>query len=374
MLRFLNAVVAAVFVGLISIPPIANAFGADGDDAEAENREPAPFPTFSLERDALTGFLPGFDKWFSDHFAFRSTLVEWHGITRYFWLGVSPNPAVGVARRGWLYYVDDGGLEDFTNEQPLTDDELQVWRDTVVRARKWTAARHIGYGFVIAPDKSTIYPELFPETAQRINHLSRADQIYTATADTGAAIDVRQALFGEKADIRLFQKTDTHWNARGAYVAYSTIIAALRLQVPSIPPPRPLSDFIEQRVQTEAMDLAGMIGLKHVLGEEDLRLVPREKRRYVVREPAGNIVEAGEARIVTEIPGSQLPRAVIFRDSFTSAMAPFLSDHFSRAVYLWRNDFAADEVEKEHPDVVLQEIVGRHVQWFVPSPELIPNP
>ena len=29
--------------------------------------------------------------------------------------------------------------------------------------------------------------------------------------------------------------------------------------------------------------------------------------------------------------------------------------------------------EKEHPDVVLQEIVGRHLQWFVPSPELIPR-
>jgi len=122
------------------------------------------------------------------------------------------------------------------------------------------------------------------------------------------------------------------------------------------------------------MDLAGMIGLKHVLGEEDIRLVPNEKRHYVVREPAGNIVEAGEARIVTEIPGSHLPRAVVFRDSFTSAMAPFLSDHFSRVVYLWRNDFSTEEIEQEHPDVVLQEIVSRHLQYFVPSPELIPNP
>ena len=55
-------------------------------------------------------------------------------------------------------------------------------------------------------------------------------------------------------------------------------------------------------------------------------------------------------------------------------MAPYLSEHFSRVVYLWRNDFSVEEVEKEHPDVVLQEIVGRHVQWFTPSPELIPDP
>jgi hypothetical protein len=77
-------------------------------------------------------------------------------------------------------------------------------------------------------------------------------------------------------------------------------------------------------------------------------------------------------RLVTEIPGSSLPRAVIFRDSFTSALAPFLSEHFSRAVYLWRNDFDTSEVTAEHADVVIEEIVGRHLYEYIPSPELIP--
>ena len=122
------------------------------------------------------------------------------------------------------------------------------------------------------------------------------------------------------------------------------------------------------------MDLAGMMGLTRVLGEEDLRLVPKDGRHYVVVEPKGNIVEAGEGRIVTEIPGSTLPKAYVFRDSFTSAMAPFFSEHFSRVVYRWRNDFDYHEIEAEHPDVVLQEIVSRHLQWYEPSPELVPSP
>ena len=33
----------------------------------------------------------------------------------------------------------------------------------------------------------------------------------------------------------------------------------------------------------------------------------------------------------------------------------------------------AAEVEKEHPDVVIQEIVGRHLYNFIPSPELVPR-
>ena len=43
-----------------------------------------------------------------------------------------------------------------------------------------------------------------------------------------------------------------------------------------------------------------------------------------------------EGRLVPEITGSTLPRAVIFRDSFVSPLVPFLSEHFSRAVYLWQ--------------------------------------
>ena len=80
----------------------------------------------------------------------------------------------------------------------------------------------------------------------------------------------------------------------------------------------------------------------------------------------------GVSQAITEIAGSNLPRAVVIRDSFMSAVAPFLSEHFSRAVYVWRNDFDAASIEAEHPDVVIQEIVGRHLYDYVPTPELIP--
>jgi hypothetical protein len=122
------------------------------------------------------------------------------------------------------------------------------------------------------------------------------------------------------------------------------------------------------------MDLAGMMGLTRVLREVDLPLVPNRPRRARVVEPAGAAPTAEEGRLVTEIDDPSLPRAVIFRDSFVSRLVPFLSEHFSRAVYLWQNDFDAAEVEKEHPDVVIQEIVGRHLYNFIPSPELVPKP
>jgi alginate O-acetyltransferase complex protein AlgJ len=140
-----------------------------------------------------------------------------------------------------------------------------------------------------------------------------------------------------------------------------------------VPPAWQRSDFDESRQTVTAMDLAAMIGLKRVLSEEDFRLVPRRPRRAVVVDPRDADPTAQLGELVMEISGSSLPRAVIFRDSFASKLVPFLSEHFSRAVYLWQNDFLPAAIEREHADVVIQEIVGRHLYSFVPSPELVPE-
>jgi hypothetical protein len=115
------------------------------------------------------------------------------------------------------------------------------------------------------------------------------------------------------------------------------------------------------------------MGLKRVLREIDLTLVPRVPRRARVSEPSGAEPTKEEGRLVTEIADPALPRAVIFRDSFVSRLVPFLSEHFSRAVYVWQNDFDADLVMRERADVVIQEIMGRHLYSFIPSPELVPD-
>ena len=47
-------------------------------------------------------------------------------------------------------------------------------------------------------------------------------------------------------------------------------------------------------------------------------------------------------------------------------MIPFLAEHFSRAVYLWQNNFDPAVVIDERPAVVIQEWVGRHLYTQVP--------
>jgi hypothetical protein len=377
----MNRLLILTFVVIISLPLAANLAGVDGADPGAENRELAAFPRLDGSMATLAEFPGRFVLWFDDHFGFRSTLVRWYGELRLFGLGISPTSTVIKGRDGWFFYGEDGSIDDYAHVDPMTPDALENWRAATTRARDWLRARGVAYLFFIAPDKYVVYPEMMPTTIRRVGAVSRTDQLYDTlsevsdVSDTSGrfTVDVRPPLMQAKTSERIYHQTDTHWNDRGALVAYQIIIDALRRQVPAVPAAWSRDDFEPVTRDVEGMDLAGMMGLTRVLHEVDLALVPKRGRRARVVEPAGAGPMAEEGRLVTEIPGSSLPRAVIFRDSFVSRLVPFLSEHFSRAVYLWQNDFDADVVSQEHPDVVIQEIVGRHLYGFIPSPELVPK-
>jgi hypothetical protein len=367
-----NLPTVVVFLAIIVLPLAANLAGRDGADAAAENRELAAFPRLERSWRAAAAFGPDLSAWFEDHFGFRSRLVRWYGETRLFVLGVSPSAAVARGRDGWFFYADDKAIEDYANDPPMTPDAIGNWTRALANARDWLKARGIAYVFTVAPDKHVVYGENMPPTIARVAPVSRTDQLLVAAGDAGiAAVDLRPALFTARRDERIYQKTDTHWNDRGALVAYQQLIAAVRAQAPAVPPAWTRDDFTPVVRMIPGMDLAGMMGLTRALEEIDLPLVPKRPRRARVVEPAGAEPTAEEGRLVTEIAGSTLPRALIIRDSFTSRLVPFLSEHFSRAVYLWQNDFLPQDVVREKPDVVIQEIVGRHLYSFVPSPELV---
>jgi hypothetical protein len=258
-------------------------------------------------------------------------------------------------------------MEDYTRQKPFTAEQAAEWRDSIVRTHAWLRARGIAYVFAIAPDKHVVYPENLPPTIRPLDGPSRLDQLFRALEGTGVpVVDFRPALLEAKERERVFDLTDTHWNRRGAFVAYRQLIEAIRLQAPAVGPALTRGDFVPVTHEVEGQDLAAMIGLKAVLHETSLDFAAKRPRRSRVVYPAGERREAQVGRLVTEILDSDLPRAVFFRDSFVTRVAPYLSEHFSRAVYLWQNNFDSDEVVRERATVVVQEIVGRHLVNVTP--------
>jgi hypothetical protein len=355
-----------VFVAATAIPGLGTTLGLGRGSSVTENRALARLPTIQWMGASIRDVPDQWVRYFEDNFAFRQLLVRWQAAFRLNVLGVSPSEAVIKGRDGWLFYAQDGALQDYVEERLFTPRELEIWRQTLQDTNDRLGERGVVYLFVVSPDKHLVYPEFMPR-AIRGAATSRIDQLieYLATYSTVTVLDLRPALLDAKSHERLYHRTDTHWNDRGAFVAYQQIMTALGKSLPGLSPvSRAL--FEPRHVESAGLDLAGMMGLTQVLREEDLLLTPKQPFVAHVVEPNHPSLRFMDARVVTEVPDGHRPRAVIFRDSFGSALIPFLSEHFSRAVYLWQYNVEPDVITGERPDVVIQEWVGRRLTAELP--------
>ena len=352
-----DRILIAIFIATLWLPMTGMVLSLDHDGPSAENRTLAPWPQLRWDEASLRALPEQLTRYFEDHFAFRQRMVRWQAVVRLRVLGVSPSKAVIKGRDGWLFYADDGAMTDYAEAAPFTSAELEQWRDTLQDTSDWLRAQGIAYVFVIAPDKHVIYPEYMPETIRRAA-ISRIDELVSHLREhsTVRVVDLRPPLLAAKTRERLYHRTDTHWNDRGAFVGYQSIIDALTEDFPALRHPS-RSAFEPRVVQSEGLDLAGMLGLTEVLSEEDLVLVPRHPTARIL-EPLHPNRRLTHGRIVTDAP-NRGPRALVFMDSFGPALVPLLSEEFSRVVYLWQDNIDPQVVEQERPQVVIQEWVGR---------------
>jgi hypothetical protein len=363
--RFDRALIA-VFLLMLVLPPLGTIAGLQRATPEEENRPLASFPTLQMTWASWRAFPDAFTRYFEDNFAFRPALVRWQAAARVKALGVSPSTAVVKGRDGWWFYADDGAMQDYAEVRPFTVEELEGWRHALQDTSDWLAARGIAYLFVLAPDKHQVYPEYMP-AAIRPAGRSRIDQLveHLGRYSTVRVLDLRPALERAKAGDRIYHRTDTHWNELGAFAAYTAIVDALSQARPDLRP-MPPALFSPHHVRSDGLDLARMMRLTHVLEEDDVTLEWRRPRQASVVEPLQPNPNGIDARIVTTAPDAALPRAVVFRDSFASAVIPFLAEHFSRALYLWQHNVDPAAIDAERPDVVVHEIVGRRLSTLTP--------
>ena len=361
-------VISGPVVGLVLSP------GSFRADARAEAVARCPGRPGSL---AELGAWPGAAvRCFSERFAFRRGLIRLNALLRVRLLGVSTTPRVIVGRDRWLFYADENSVEDFRRTDPFTEDQLDAWRRTLRGWGRLLAARNIPFIVLIAPNKPTIYPELVPRWMTRVNDQSRADQLFGALANEPAVdtVDVRLALTAaRRTGLPVYLRTDTHWNRLGAFVGYRELASALARHFPQVPiPPGP--DAIEAKlapVRTGG-DLARMLGLEDNLGEDqDVAVdLPATSPAESVNESATIPAPPDEERPrqVTVRPGAPIDRAVIFRDSFSDWMLPWLAEPFGRAVYVASPHVKLDVLERERPNVVILQLVERRLMHVTPAP------
>jgi alginate O-acetyltransferase complex protein AlgJ len=363
-----------LFLLLIFLPMADQLFDISPHIPIKEKRKLAAKPKFSLGH--AREFFNQYEAYLNDHFGFRKHLVFHHNRLTVELFRTSPTVKVLIGRQGWLFISNDN---DYNNEiisyralKPFSQQELVQFKIVLEQRRDWLAKRGCRYVFMVAPNKSTIYPEFLPATIRKAHPQTRMDQLidYLAKHSSLRILDMRPALLAAKAKNRIYHKTDSHWNDLGGYFAYREIILHLQRYFPDVKP-RPLGDFKIDRRLTQGGDLAIMLSLqKKMFRETRITVRPKVPFRSRRAVPTAEFPEFKWIHLTaTACPGGQIPAAVMVRDSFAHQFYPYLSEHFRRMVYIWDwgLHFYPDVIEKEKPVIVIDQMVEWALMNRVPK-------
>jgi hypothetical protein len=328
-----------------------------------ENRTPAPWPRLELRRD----WFARFDAAFSDRFASRNMLIALEHAIAVVGFRSSPVGNVVLGRDGWLYFAgEDGHALDrhFRGVLPFPDDLVHGLRDELERRRQYLAARGIGYIVTVAPDKATIYPEHLPAWIEHMHGPTPFDRAAALLRQDPALrfIDLRPLLLDAKKHGQVYYRTDSHWNYLAAIVAYRAIMGEVQRivgkeRLPSIAAPE-MPPYVEGLDRYRG-DLARMLGVWTRYDEPDFApfgKILADPSRRCARRIDGGKDEGFEIYVCDRAPNL---RAVVYRDSMAIPLIPLLSENFRRVVYVSSRKLDPALIEREHPDVVIEEFVER---------------
>jgi alginate O-acetyltransferase complex protein AlgJ len=349
-------------------------FGYDGPwfgpgDISVRNR--APFPE---------KFAPGafklFDTWFADRVGLRYPLIY---VGTNFHIGALHRPLdnhIVFGRDGWMYWTDDREttpaiMADARGKLRFKAKEIERIDAQLTAAHNQHAACGIASAVLIAPNKQSVYGEFLlnvPSAAPPTRLDVLLAQLNPAARDT--IVDPRQIMRAAKlrdAPLRLYNKTETHWNGLGAYYAYAAVMQKLALMLPDHPEPKPLDDF-----QVIAGPYpGGDMGTRVLFSpwrffDDDVSLAPKVPVSTTAQ------LQIDPAHFVYRNPNGK-GQLVLFGDSFAGHhLGYFFAQHFAEVHRYVAETFNGPIIAMHKPQAVLFETVERYLDRLLLKPIDLP--
>jgi len=277
--------------------------------------------------------------------------------------------SVVAGRAGWLFHRDDFVFEQMSGAMPLSSQDLRAWMQLLTAKLRWLSDRHIQFYFLIAPEKHIVYRDYLPDGITISEKRPARQIIRELTASTTIEpVYPCDELVAGRADRDTYHSVGTHWNYFGGFIAARELARkiAKRIDVP-------VTGVEEIAFLHPTPVHAGDLGVRldpEREAPEDRCCVSFAKSKMVFE----NGVYGRGHLAVYENLNANLPKAVMFRDSSSSWILPFLSESFSRIVALGSPHIYDEVIGREKPDVVILELIERWVSTIGTSPVFLPQP
>jgi alginate O-acetyltransferase complex protein AlgJ len=354
------------FLLIISLPYINYSFNIIPEMEDNEKRklyDNNPAVTYKT----LSSFPEEYEKYFNDHFGFRSLLVKINSffIVSFFNESAAPNQTI-IGKENWLFFSPLHDRNINRTDQLYPKEELLHMLNIIQERALWLKKKGIKYYVVIPPDKSVIYPEYLPENLKNINVNKRLDEMFACfKSDTSLRIiDLRKELCSHKQEHLLYFKTDTHWNMYGGYFAYRKIMYEIKKDIPNLKI-IPKEGFIFEEVKMDGGDLAQLMNAPELYTDINVAMLPiyKTKLKETLKEERIQRFENGDTCV---------KKIMFLHDSFGHFLFPTMAESFENSVSYWTPKFNPDEIMKENPTIVVQEILSRFTDEFnVPNSRIV---
>jgi alginate O-acetyltransferase complex protein AlgJ len=252
-------------------------------------------------------------------------------------------------RDGWYFLSNDTNqvVDQLSGQLPLTPVDLRAWQRLLESRIAWLGRLGIPYFFLVAPNPHMLYPEKLPEGLE-LSDQRPVMQLIGYLEQRGSfarAIYPRDEIVAARDARPVASPNDSHWNGFAAYVAYSKLI----------------DEVAEQVAVGRLTDEQVVFSLRRRIGDLGAKLEPPLELPQVVANVIGgtarvlsdNQVHNRGRRVEFACASAPTTTCLVFGDSFTYKMLPFLMESFGRMTFALTSNFDHDLVEEIRPDVVV---------------------
>jgi len=369
-MRRIKIMMILIFSLMISTPLILQLLGINLNAKNTENRKLKERPAFSLAqtktakgvprkllgvyRDVIS-FKNAYDRYYKDNFVLKNNLFKSYYFIQNDLFNRDPLPQKVVkGTNGWLF-LGDSYSNVITESKAIISfevEELEQIRAGLLKKKAWLEKQNIDFYIAIAPNKHSIYGEELPITKGK--KPTKLEQLKAfIDPDELNFIDLSDA-FPKNSAIRLYHKTNTHWNDYGGYWGYKALISKMKEKYPNLQIPN-LDSFEMVTEISDREDLTNMLSIR--VKEE--RIVLKNPKEIAQEVPSILPIPPKIKNYVFQYSSTiNQIKVLTFRDSFFTTLMKFMKEGFGTSVYIW-DWFDEEVVEAEKPDIVIWELVER---------------
>lgn len=339
--RFGTVIVAI----LMCLPILGHLMGFRGD---IQDRGLEPIPVIDK---SLKDWFAAFDLYLNDNYGFRGPLLQSNRVIRDL-LGEEPDK-VTFGEGDWLFSSNPSYRADFEGRGEWTADRVDAWIEALGTLMEIATERDIPFAAMIAVDKAQLYPEFVPpHWAGPASRRFRNELYNHPDAKKVGLIDIEGRLQQLKSDgVLVFHHRDTHWTTNGAYAAYSAALDALK---PNFGSTAFQFDGVYTEFRPVILKDLEVAGGYQVTSEPPFMGIPLPPKLEFTLTEIPPITDAAKALkfqtpayIMSNLGTEQESTILVFGDSFSNSIRPYLRTAFKNFIYINRRDglVPIDEIE-----------------------------